>query len=329
MSLIRRHFLGLAAAAAVAPALSGGSSAQDFPSRPITMVVPFPTGGPSDTIGRVVAEGMHNALGQPIIIENVTGATGTIGVARVVRAAPDGYTIGVGNWASHVVSGAVYPVQYDVLRDLAPVSLLADTPYWIMTKSTLPAQNLKDLIAWLKAKPDGAAVATVGAGSGSQLCGIYLQQSIGAQFQFVPYRGTTPALQDLLAGHIDLFCDIAAGSVAQVRAGAIRAYAVTSERRWAAAPDTPTIDEAGLPGFHISAWTGLWAPKGTPTAIIARLNAAVAAALADATVRSRLTDLGQEMPPRERQTPEALDAFQKAEIEKWWPTIKAANIKAE
>jgi tripartite-type tricarboxylate transporter receptor subunit TctC len=330
MHLVRRQFLRLAAAAAFAPALPRMSLALDYPSRPITMIVPFPAGGPSDTIGRIVAEGMRKALGQIIIVENVTGATGTIGVARLVHAAADGYTIGIGNWPSNVVSGAVYPIRYDVQTDLEPVSLLADTPYWIMAKSTVPAKDLKELIGWLKTKSGGASVGTAGAGSGSQLCGMYLQQqSTGARLQFVPYRGTTPAMQDLLAGNIDVFCDIAAGSIAQVRAGEVKAYAVTSEGRWAAAPDTPTIEEAGLPAFHISAWTGLWVPKGTPRAIVARLNAAVMDALADPAVRSRLADLGQQIPPRERQTPEGLSALQKAEIEKWWPIIKAANIRAE
>jgi tripartite-type tricarboxylate transporter receptor subunit TctC len=329
MNPIRRHFLQLAGAAAVAPALSRISWAEDYPSRPIAMIVPFAAGGPTDTIGRIVADGMGKALGQPVIIENVTGATGTLGTARVARAAGDGYTIGLGNWASLVAGGAVYPLQYDILADLEPVSLLADAPYWIVSNSALPAKDLKELVAWLRANPERATVATVGAGSGSHICGIYLQQITGIPLQFVPYRGTTPVLQDLLAGNINVFCDIAAGSVAQVRSGTIRAYAVTSGVRWAAAPDTPTIEEAGFPEFHLSAWNGLWVPRDTPKPIIARLSTAVGVALADQTVRSRLTALGQEIAPRERQTPEALGAFERAEIEKWWPIIKAANIKAE
>jgi tripartite-type tricarboxylate transporter receptor subunit TctC len=329
MDPIRRHFLKLAGAAASAPALSRILWAQDYPSRPITMIVPFAAGGPTDTIGRIVAGGMAKALGQSVIIENVTGATGTIGVARVVRAAADGYTIGLGNWASHIAGGAVYPVQYDVLTDLEPVSLLADAPYWIVANSALPANNLRELIAWLRANPDKASVATAGAGGGSHVCGLYLQQITGIHFQFVPYRGTTPILQDLLAGNINVVCDIAPGSVALVRSGTLKAYAVTSATRWAAAPDTPTIDEAGFPEFHLSAWNGLWAPKATPKPIIAQLNAAVGVALADPTIRSRLTGIGQEIAPRERQTPEALGAFERAEIEKWWPILKTAKIRAE
>jgi tripartite-type tricarboxylate transporter receptor subunit TctC len=327
--ITRQYVAGLAVAAVASLFSSQITLAQDYPTRPVTMVVPFPAGGPSDAIGRIVAEGMRGALGQPIIVENIFGATGTIGAARVARATGDGYTIGIGNWASHVLSGAIYPLQYDALTDLQPVSLLADTPYWIVAKSTLPPKNLTELIAWLQGKPAGASVGTVGAASGSNLCAIDLQQGIETHFQFVPYRGTAPAMQDLLAGHIDFMCDIAAGWVEQVRAGTVRAYAVTSKNRWAAAPDTPTVDEAGLPGLYISAWTGLWAPKGTPPPVIAKLNAAVVIALADQTVRARLTDLGQELPPRERQTPEALGIFQKAEMEKWWPIIKAANVKSE
>ncbi|HEY4921221.1 MAG TPA: tripartite tricarboxylate transporter substrate-binding protein [Xanthobacteraceae bacterium] len=321
----------LALAATVAACLIHGftpaADAQAYPTRPLTIVVPFAAGGPTDTIARIVGQAMGVKLGQTVLIENVTGAAGSIGVGRVARAAPDGYTIGIGHWSTHVVNPAVYPLQYDVLKDFAPISLIANNPQLIVSKNAVPATNLKELIAWVKANQDKITEGTAGAGSASHIGGIFFQQMTGTKFQFVPYRGSGPVMQDLLAGNIDLTFDQAANSLPQVRAGQIRAYAVTAKARIAAAPDIPTVDEAGLPGFYISVWHGLWVPKGTREEIIAKLVDAVHAALADPKVRERLAELGQDIPPPEQQTPEALYAHHKAELEKWLPIIKAANIK--
>jgi len=312
-------------------ALTGiaGADAQTYPSRPITMVVPYSAGGPTDTIARLMAERMRGPLGQMVIVENVTGAAGTIGVGRVARAAPDGYTISIGHWGTHVVNGAIYALQYDVLNDFEPVSLIATNPQIIVARKAMPAKDLQELVAWLKANSAKATQGTAGHGSGSHVSGVYLQSITGARFQFVPYRGAGPAMQDLVAGQIDIMIDQAANSLPQVRAGTIKAYAVTAKTRLAAAPDIPTVDEAGVPGLHISIWHALWMPKGTPKDVITRINAAVVEALADADTRRRLADLGQEIPPPEQQNPQTLAAFHKAEIEKWWPIIKAANIKGE
>jgi tripartite-type tricarboxylate transporter receptor subunit TctC len=318
-------------AAAAFAALTGVASAtaQTYPTRPITMVVPYSAGGPTDTIARIMAEKMRMPLGQTIIVENTTGAAGTLGVGRVARAAPDGYTISIGHWGTHVVNGAIYSLQYDVLNDFEPVAMIATNPQIIVARKSMPATDLKELIAWLKANSAKATQGTAGHGSGSHVSGVYLQKITGAQFQFVPYRGAGPAMQDLVAGQIDIMVDQAANSLPQVRSGLIKAYAVTDKTRLAAAPDIPTVDEAGAPGLHISIWHALWMPKGTPKEIIAKLNAAVVGTLADTNARQRLADLGQEIPPREQQTPQALAVYHKAEIEKWWPVIKAANIKGE
>src|SRR5262249_46453210 len=319
----------LAAAALVALTGITGAPAQTYPSRPITMVVPYSAGGPTDTIGRIMAQRMGASLGQTIIVENVTGAAGTLGVGRVARAAPDGYTISIGHWGTHVVNGAIYALQYDVLNDFEPVAMIATNPQLIIAKKSVPAKDLKELIAWLKANSATATQGTAGHGSGSHVSGVFLQSITGARFQFVPYRGAGPALQDLVAGQIDIMIDQTGNSLPQVRAGTIRAYAVTDKVRLAAAPDIPTVDEAGVPGLHISIWHALWMPKGTPKEIIVRLNAAVVETLADAGVRQRLAELGQDIPPRGQQSPQALFAYHKAEIEKWWPVIKAASIKGE
>jgi tripartite-type tricarboxylate transporter receptor subunit TctC len=303
--------------------------AQVYPSRPITMVVPFAAGGGGDVVGRIVAEGMRASLGRPIIIENVSGANGTIGVGRVARAASDGYTFGIGSWTTYVANGATYALPYNVLRNFEPIGLVVTQSSLIVAKKALPASDLKGLIAWLKANPDRASAGTQGTGGSAHIGGLFFQAATGTRFQFVPYRGGGPAIQDLVAGQIDLMVASTGDSLDQARAGNIKAFAVTANKRLAAAPDIPTVDEAGLPGLHFSNWNALWAPRGTPRDVIAKLNDAVVDTLADPAVRRRFGEIGYEIFPREQQTPEALGAFQKAEIDKWWPIIKAANIKGE
>jgi tripartite-type tricarboxylate transporter receptor subunit TctC len=325
-----RFFLAAAAASSMMAlfAVSASASADSYPSRTITVVVPLAAGGPVDTLARILAERMKLALGQPVIIENVTGGGATIGVGRVARAASDGYTLVLGNWTSHVGSPAIYPVHYDIVKDFEPVSLLPIAPTMIVGKAALPANDVKGLIAWLKANPGRASAGTIGAGSASHISGISFQKETGTQFQFIPYRGAAPAIQDIVSGHIDLrFAAEASSMLPYLRSGQVKAFAVMTKSRWPAASHVPTIDEAGVAGLHIYVWCGLWAPKGTHKDIIAKLNAAVVDALADPLTRQRLADLGLEIPSRDRQTPEGLDTFHKADIEKWWPIIKAANVK--
>jgi tripartite-type tricarboxylate transporter receptor subunit TctC len=303
--------------------------AQTYPSRPITLVVPFAAGGPVDAVARILSAPMGKALGQTVLVDYTVGAAGTLGVGRVARAAPDGYTLSIGHWATHVINAAIYPLQYDVLRDLEPVGMICANPLLIVASASFPAKDLKELIAWLKANPDKASVGTAGVGSGSHMGGIYFQNATGTKVQYIPYKGTGPAMQDLLAGRLDFMVDQASNSLPQVRAGKIKAYAVTARTRLSAAPNIPTVDEAGLPGLYVSVWFGIWAPKGTPHDVVAKLNTAMQSSLADPAVRQRLADLGQEITPREQQSPEALAAFHKAEAEKWWPLVKAAGIKPE
>ena len=304
-------------------------SAQTYPSKPVTIVVPFAAGGPSDALARILGDRMKATLGQAFVIENVTGAGGSIGVGRAVRAPADGYTISFGHLGTHVANQAIYPLPYDMLADLDPVVLLPSNPMVMVSRNSLPAKSLQELLASLKANPDKATAGTAGAGSGSHIGGVYLQNLTGLRLQFVPYRGTAPALTDLVAGQIDIIVDQASNSMQQIRTGNIRAYAITDRKRLSAAPDIPTVDEAGLPGFYMTLWNGLWVPKGTPREAVTRLNAAVVEALADPAVKSRLVDLGLEIPERDQLTPEALAAWHKAEAGKWWPIIKAANIKPE
>ena len=304
------------------------ATAQTYPSRPINMIVPFPPGGLSDVVGRIVAEGMRASLGQSIIIENVGGATGSIGTGRVARAAPDGYTLALGIWNTHVANGVAYTLAYDVVEDFAPIALLADAPLVILAKKDVPANDLKGLVAWLKANPN-KSMGTVGVGSPVHLLGVLIQQQTGTQFGLVAYRGASLVIQDLVAGHIDFTVANPATALPQVQSGTIKAYAVTADKRLAVAPDIPTVDEAGMPGLHFSLWACLFAPKGTPKEIIDKLNGAVVSTLADTAVRQKLIGQGFEIPPRKQQTPEALGAYQKAEIKKWWPIIKAAGIKGQ
>jgi tripartite-type tricarboxylate transporter receptor subunit TctC len=310
-------------------AMLASAQADTYPSRPITIVVPFPAGGPTDTLARILAERMAVTLGQSVIVENPTGAAGTIGTGRVARSASDGYTTILGHWQTHVINGATYTLSFDVVKDFEPISLVADCPVWFIAKAALPPKDLAELIAWLNQNPGKATVGIGGVGGGADVVGTYFQKNTGTSFQFVPYRGAAPMIQDLVAGQIDLTFTQVASALAQVRGGQLKAYGVMAKARWPAAPETPTFDEAGVSGLHASFWHGLWAPKGTPKDIIAKLHAALVEALADPSVRRRLAEIGQGAWPREQQTPEALAAQQKAEIEKWWPIVKAANIKAE
>jgi tripartite-type tricarboxylate transporter receptor subunit TctC len=321
--------LQLSAAAAASPALPRNARAQAFPTRPVTMIVPFPAAGPADVLARTLSDRMGTALGQSVVVENISGAAGSIAVGRVARSAPDGYTLVLGNLGTHVVNGAIYSLAYDLVNDFEPVALLPSNNQLIIASKATPANNLRELIAWVKQNSAKVTGGTAGLGSPSHIAAAYFQSLIGVQFQLIPYRGTPQVMQDLIAGRVDLLFDQASSSLAQVRGGNIKAFAVTAKSRLAAAPDIPSVDEAGLPGFYTTFWFGLWAPKGTPARIIDRLNAALVETLGDAMVRSRLGELGSEIPPREQVTPQALATLQKAEIEKWWPIIKAANIKAE
>jgi len=303
--------------------------AENYPSRPITVIVPFAAGGPSDAMMRILGEHMKTTLGEAILVENVTGAGGSIGVGRAVRSPPDGYTLSFGHLGTHVANGAVYKLGYDLVADLEPVVLLPSNPMVVVSKNAVPAKSLDELLAWLRSRPTPAAAGTAGAGSGSHIAGLYFESVAGIKLQYVPYRGTAPAMNDLVAGQIDLIVDQTSNSINQIRAGTIRAYAVTDSKRVEQAPDIPTTDEAGLSGFHMTLWSGLWAPKSTPKEIVARLNAAAVDALNDSSVRKQLENLGLQMPPQDQLTPEALGAWQKAEIAKWWPMIKAANVKVD
>jgi tripartite-type tricarboxylate transporter receptor subunit TctC len=305
------------------------AAAQDYPSRPITIVVPFPAGGPTDAAARIVGERMRAALRQSVVIENLAGAGGSLGIGRVAHAAPDGYTIALGIWSTQVVNPAIYSLQYDVVKDLEPIGLLASTPLIIAAKNAVPANDLRELIAWLKVNPGKATEGTAGVGSPEHVAGVLFQQLTGTQFQFVHYRGTAPAMQDLIAGQIDICITAPVLVVPQAHSGDVKAYAVAADSRLSSAAAIPTTQEAGLPGFQLSVWLGFFAPKGTPKPIIDKLNAATVAALALPEVRTRFADLGFDLFRREQETPAVLGALQKADIEKWWPVIKAAGIRAE
>jgi tripartite-type tricarboxylate transporter receptor subunit TctC len=311
-------------------ALPNAASAQGYPNRPITFIVPYGAGGPVDVLARALAEPMRLVLGQPITIENVVGANGTIGVGKAVRAAPDGYTVSIGNWPSHITNGAIYNLNYDIQKDLIPIARLPQNPYIAVVRKDFPANTFQEFLAWLKANPGKATEGTAGVGSGQHISGVYVQKITGVQFQFVPYKsGSTEIIRDLTAGHIDFTFDQAITSLTHIKSGNVRALAVTSDKRLDAAPDIPTVDEAGAPGTYISTWYGLWVPKGTPQEVVDKLGAAARAAMADPALRQRLASLGQQIPPPEQQTAAALAVHQKAEIEKWHAIIKEAGIKVE
>jgi tripartite-type tricarboxylate transporter receptor subunit TctC len=308
---------------------TGLAAAQSYPTRPITMIVPFPAGGATDTLARFLSEQMRGILGQPVIIENIAGAAGSIGVGRAVRSPADGYTLSIGTSTTHMLTGGLYALQFDLLKDLEPVIQIGSEPLLIVGKKSLPADDLKGLIAWLKANPDKASVGIAGVGATGHLTGISFQRETGTKFQFVPYRGNAPAMQDLLAEQIDFMIEPSSNFKSLVGAGSVKPFAITGRTRLPSSPDIPTADEAGLPGFFASLWYGLWVPRDTPKEIIAKLNATLMQVLADPPVRKRLEELGIQITPSAQQTPEALRAFQKAETERWWPIIKASNLKVE
>jgi tripartite-type tricarboxylate transporter receptor subunit TctC len=316
-------------AALIGLTCSGFAVAQDYPAHPITMIVPFPAGGATDTLARLLGERLRAKLGQPVIIENVGGAAGSIGVGRAVRAAPDGYTLSIGTSTTHMLTGGLYKLPFDLVTDLDPIILIGSEPLLIAGKKSFPADDLKGLIAWLKANPDKASVGIAGVGATGHLTGISLQKATGTKFEFVPYRGNGPAMQDLLAEQIDLMIEPSSNFKALVAAGSVKPFAVTGKARLSSSPNIPTADEAGLPGFFASLWYGLWVPKGTQKDITAKLNATMTQILFDPQVRQRFDELGIQISPLDQQSPEALRAYQKAEAERWWPIIKASGIKAE
>ncbi|MBR1121513.1 tripartite tricarboxylate transporter substrate binding protein BugD [Bradyrhizobium lablabi] len=307
----------------------GLAAAQNYPSRPVTVIVPFSAGGATDSLARYLAEQMRPVLGQPIVIENVAGAAGTIGVGRAVRSAADGYTLSIGTSTTHMLTGGLYALQFDLLRDLEPVIMIGSEPLLIVGKKALPADNLKGLIAWLKANPDKASVGIAGVGATGHLTGISLQRETGTKFQFVPYRGNGPAMQDLVSGQIDFMIEPSSNFRSLLAGGSVKPFAVTGKTRLKSSPDIPTADEAGLRGFVTTLWYGLWVPKDTPKEIVAKLNATMVQVLADPSVQKRFAELGIEIPPLAQQSPEALRAFQKQEADRWWPIIKASGIKVD
>ena len=325
----RNGMAGFAIALFALIAAAAPAAAEIFPSRPVTMMVGFPPGGPTDTLARIIADAMQGSLGQPVVVETLSGASGTIATGRVVHARPDGYTLGIGNWSSHVASPAIYPLDYNIMRDLQPISLLSASPLWIIGKEALPPNTMAELIAWMKTRSEPTSFGTVGTGSAAHLCGLYFAQKTGLRLQYVPYRGGGPAMQDLIGGQIDLSCLEASSGLAYVQAGKFKAYAVMSEQRWPKSPDTPTLSEFGIVGATINFWHALWTTRGTPKESVDRLDAAVMSALANPAVRQRLETFGQVIFPRDQQNPAALATYHKAEIDKWWPIIKAAGIKAE
>jgi tripartite-type tricarboxylate transporter receptor subunit TctC len=322
-------FLTLLIAGIVGFASTSIATAQVYPTRPITMIVPFPAGGGTDTVARYLAEYMRPILGQSVVIENVGGAAGSLGVGRAVRSAADGYTLSIGSSTTHMLIGGLYALQFDLLKDLEPIILIGSEPLLIVGRKTFPADDLKGLIAWLKANPDKASDGIAGVGGTGHLTGISFQKETGTQFQFVPYRGNGPAMQDLLSGQIDFMIEPQSNFKSLIGAGSVKPFAITGKARLPSSADIPTADEAGLPGFFTSLWYGLWVPKDTPKDIIAKLNNTLMRVLADPQVQNRFYELGIQITPPAQQSPEALRVFQKAETERWWPIIKATNIKVD
>lgn len=307
----------------------GNALAQTYPLRPITIVVPFPPGGPIDVLPRIIADRMRISLGQNVLVENVPGAGGSLGMGRVARAAPDGYTLASGGWGTNVVNPIIYKLQYDVVNDFEPIALLPGTSLLLGARAGVPAKNLLELVSWVKRNEDKVLIGTAGIGTASHFAALMFQRATGSKLQLVNYRGGPQALQDLLAGRIDLFFNQAALFFPHMRQEKMKSYAVLAPNRLPQVSDVPTVDEAGMPGFHVSVWSGFWAPKGTHSGIVSTINAAVVEALADLKVRQQLAEFAFEVPPRDQQTPQALDAYHKAEIRKWWPLIRETNIKGE
>jgi len=324
-----QRLLAVAIVVLLGPGPAGTALAQGYPARAIAMIVPFPAGGATDTLARFLAERMRGILGQPIVIENIAGAAGSLGVGRAVRSSADGYTLSIGTSTTHMLTGGLYALPFDLLRDLEPIIQIGSEPLLIVGKKSLPADDLKGLIAYLKANPDKASVGVAGVGATGHLTGISFQKQTGTRFQFVPYRGNAPAMQDLLAEQIDFMIEPSSNFRSLLGAGSVKPYAITGKTRLPSSPDIPTADEAGVPGFFASLWYGLWVPKGTSKDIIAKLNATMVQVLADPQVKQRFGELGIEITPLAQQSPEALRAYQKAETERWWPIIKASGIKAE
>lgn len=325
----RLKFSGIMVLAATCLVYGFNASAQTYPSRPINIVVPFSPGGPIDATTRLVTNKMKELLGQPFIVENLSGAAGSIATGKVVKSKPDGYTLLTGIWGTQVANAAIYKLPYDVEKDFEPISLISSNPLLIVARSNAPASDLKGFVAWLKANSGKASQGTSGVGSAGHVAGLLFQRETGTQYQFIPYRGLAPAMQDLLAGNIDLMFDTPATSLQHLTTGRIKAYAVTSSTRLASAPDIPTVDEAGFPSLHASSWTGFFAPKGTPPEVLQKLTTAVMTALADPVLRASLSAIGQEVFPLEQQGPKALAALQKADLQKWLPLIKSANVNPD
>jgi tripartite-type tricarboxylate transporter receptor subunit TctC len=324
-----RKWLTVVVATLLGLGSTGAAGAENYPTRAITMIVPFPAGGATDTLARFLAEKMRAILGQSVIIENVAGAAGSIGVGRAVRSAPDGYTLSIGTSTTHMLTGGLYALSFDLLKDLEPVIQIGSEPLLIVGRKSLPADDLKGLIGWLKANPDRASVGIAGVGATGHLTGISFQKETGTKFQFVPYRGNAPAMQDLLAEQIEFMIEPLSNFKSLVGAGSVKPFAITGKARLPSWPDIPTADEAGVPGFFASLWYGLWVPKDTPKDIVAKLNATMVQALADPSVQKRFEELGIQITPPQQQSPEALRAFQQAEADRWWPIIRAANLKGE
>jgi tripartite-type tricarboxylate transporter receptor subunit TctC len=324
---LRRFVAAILFVAGAFPA--GSAAAQDFPNRQILLIAPFPAGGATDILARILGESMGRTLGQQLVVLNVPGAGSTIGVGRAIQAPRDGYSLLIGNWTSQVGAPAVYPVPWNPLNDLEPVAMLSTSTLIIVGRTNLPVKDARELIAWLKSNPNQATMATVGGGSGAHVCGIYFEQKTGTRVRYIPYRGGAPAMADLMANQVDLFCGEASQMLPHFQSGKIKPLVAMSKKRWRPLPDIPTMAEVGASDTYIAFWHGMWAPKGTPKPAVAKLNAAVVKAFVDPKVIKRLTDLGQDLPSREQMTPQGLAAFHKSEIDKWWPLIKGANIKVE